>query len=82
MFEYGTPYPGDNYLVIGHESLGRGRRDRISRRALPARRPSRTRPCAAHVPIPAAGRADPGTRTTATPANSGTRHQGSTRLHD
>jgi threonine dehydrogenase-like Zn-dependent dehydrogenase len=68
-FEYGTPPPGDDYLVIGHEALAEVVEvgtavERLQPGDLVV--PSVRRPC----PIPAAGRADPGIRTTAIPATS------------
>jgi len=67
-FEYGTPPPGDDYLVIGHEALGE-----VVAAGLPSSASGRailsSRPCAALVLIPAAWPAGLGTRTTATPVD-------------
>ena len=68
-FEYGTPPPGNDHLVIGHESLAEivqvgsaVERLRVGDLVVPSvRRPVR---------VPAAWPAVPGTRITATPASS------------
>src|ERR1700729_1158136 len=61
-FEYGTPPPGDDYLVIGHEAVAEvaraGRPSSASRRETWS-----SRRCAVPVPTPAAWPAGPVTRT-------------------
>ena len=68
-FEYGTPPPGDDHLVIGHESLA----EIVQVGSAVERFEVETSSCpryAAPVRIPAAWPAVPGTRITATPATS------------
>ena len=69
-FEYGTPPPGSDHLVIGHESLGEVVEVGAAVTRVQARATSSCRWCGGRARTPSAPPAAPAARTSATRATS------------